>query len=334
MRKITLLLLLSVVLVSCKSTFKTQEFVKKDIPREPNYNLEKNWAVLPSTYSDELKEFSSKEMDTLKADVFFVYPTLNTDKDDIRWNVPIDDKEQQEKVLNTTVLFQASAFTNAGKLYVPYYRQAHLRSYSMLKNGGEKALLLAYSDVKKAFEIYLEKYNNGRPIIIASHSQGSTHTKFLLRDFFDRKPLQEKLIAAYVVGTIAKPSLFTTIKPMTKPNETGGFVGWNTFKKDNYPKKKNKFKGSVTTNPITWNTDMSTELKQHKGFLYSNKKIYPKALKIEVTDGLIWSTNPKFPMRFFMSFLKNYHVGDVNLFWQDIRENAVLRTNTWLKKNK
>ena len=98
MRKITLLLLLSVVLVSCKSTFKTQEFVKKDIPREPNYNLEKNWAVLPSTYSDELKEFSSKEMDTLKADVFFVYPTLNTDKDDIRWNVPIDDKEQQEKV--------------------------------------------------------------------------------------------------------------------------------------------------------------------------------------------------------------------------------------------
>lgn len=322
------------VLISCKSTFKTQDFSSKNNPTAPNYNNESNWAVLPNNYTERLKEFSSKEIDTLQADVFYVYPTLNTDKEDLRWNVPISDPEQQNKVINKAVLFQASAFSTSGKLYVPYYRQAHLRSYSMLKNGGEKALLLAYSDVKKAFEIYLEKYNKGRPIIIASHSQGSTHTKFLLRDFFDDKPLQEKLIAAYIVGTIAKPTLFKTIKPMSKPNEIGGFVGWNTFKKGHYSKKgKDYFKGSVTTNPITWNLDKTTELHQHKGFLYSNKKIYKNALKIEVTDGLVWSTNPKFPARFFMSFLKNYHVGDINLFWKDIQENAELRTKTWLLKN-
>jgi len=264
--------------------------------------------------------------------VFYVYPTLNTEKEDLRWNVPIDDKKQQEKVLNRAVLYQASAFATSGKVYVPYYRQAHLRSYSNLKNGGEQALLLAYSDVKKAFEMYLKKYNKGRPIIIASHSQGSTHTKFLLRDFFDGQPLQNKLIAAYVVGTVAKPDLFKTIKVMTKPNETGGFVGWNTFKKGYYSKKgEDYFKGSVTTNPITWNLDKTTTLEQYKGFLYSNNKIYDKALKIEVTDGLIWSTTPKFPGRLFMSFMKNYHVGDINLFWKDIQQNAELRTNTYLK---
>lgn len=324
-----------IIFASCKSTFKTQDFLQKNIPQQPNYNEAENWAVLPNTYSEALKEFSSKKIDTLQADVFYVYPTLNTDKEDIRWNVPINDQEQQNKVLNKTVLFQASAFTTSGKLYVPYYRQAHLRSYSILKNGGKEALLLAYSDVKRAFEVYLKKYNKGRPIIIASHSQGSTHTKFLLRDFFDNKPLQEKLIAAYVVGTIAKPELFKTIKPMTKPNEVGGFVGWNTFKKGHFSKKgKDYFKGSVTTNPITWNSDMSTTLNQHKGFLYSNKKIYKNALKVEITDGLVWSTNPKFPARFFMSFLKNYHVGDINLFWKDIQQNAELRTRTWLAKNK
>jgi hypothetical protein len=204
----------------------------------------------------------------------------------------------------------------------------------MLENGGDKALLLAYSDVKKAFEVYLKNYNKGRPIIIASHSQGSTHAKFLLRDFFDNKPLQEKLIAAYIVGTVLKSDLFSTLKPMTKPNEIGGFVGWNTFKKGNYPKKRDVYKGSVTTNPITWDDAKTTELYEHKGFLYSNKKIYKNVLKIEITDGLVWSTNPKFPMRFFMSFMKNYHVGDINLFWQDIRENAELRTKTWLAKNK
>ncbi|SDU25638.1 Protein of unknown function [Polaribacter sp. Hel1_33_78] len=323
-----------IVLVGCKSTHKIQGFSKKDIPLKPNYNNEKNWAVLPNSSFGELKEFTSKEIDTLQADVFYVYPTLNTEDDDLRWNVPVEDIEQQNKVLNKAVLFQASAFATSGKLYVPYYRQAHLRSYKMLENGGDKALLLAYSDVKKAFEVYLKNYNKGRPIIIASHSQGSTHAKFLLRDFFDNKPLQEKLIAAYIVGTVLKSDLFSTLKPMTKPNEIGGFVGWNTFKKGNYPKKRDVYKGSVTTNPITWDDAKTTELYEHKGFLYSNKKIYKNVLKIEITDGLVWSTNPKFPMRFFMSFMKNYHVGDINLFWQDIRENAELRTKTWLAENK
>lgn len=68
--------------------------------------------------------------------------------------------------------------------------------------------------------------------------------------------------------------------------------------------------------------------------LFENLNGSKNVLKIEITDGLVWSTNPKFPMRFFMSFMKNYHVGDINLFWQDIRENAELRTKTWLAENK
>jgi len=38
---------------------------------------------------------------------------------------------------------------------------------------------------------------------------------------------------------------------------------------------------------------------------------------------------PHFPLRLFAIFKKNYHVGDINLFWQDIRENAELRTRNW-----
>ena len=137
-------------LVGCKSVYTVTEFQQKEIPTAPNYENEINWAVLPNTYSEGLKEFASKETDTLKADVFYVYPTLNTEEEDVRWNVPITDLVQQNKVLNKVVLFQASAFTTAGKLYVPYYRQAHLRSYSELAKGGKRALLLAYSDVKKS----------------------------------------------------------------------------------------------------------------------------------------------------------------------------------------
>ncbi|WOC39500.1 DUF3089 domain-containing protein [Polaribacter sp. HL-MS24] len=332
MKNVAFLLISVCFLAGCKSTYQIQKFQSSNTPAAPNYEEAQNWAVLPHTYSDDLKAFSAEDITGLKVDVFYVYPTLNTADEDLRWNVPIDDGIQQKKVLQKAVLFQASAFTNVAQLYVPYYRQAHLRSYQRLDEGGKQALLLAYSDVKKAFETYLKKFNNGRPIILASHSQGSTHTKFLLRDFFDNKPLQNQLIAAYVVGTVIKSDQYQSLKPMTSPNEVGGYVGWNTFRKGYYPKNKNFYKGSVTTNPITWDAAKTTVLNQHKGFLYSNKKVYSKALKIEVTDGLIWSTNPKFPMRFFMSFMKNYHVGDLNLFWQDIRENVALRTKTFLEE--
>ena len=329
--KATIVFLTIVVFSNCRSTYKTQEFHTAQQPKVPDYTQESNWAVLPSKYREDFQEFASKQIDTLLVDVFYVYPTLISDKKDTRWNVPVDDEEQNEKVLGKAVLMQASAFATSGKIYVPFYRQAHLRSYPMMINGGKEAQELAYKDVKKAFEVYLEKYNKGRPIIMVGHSQGTTHTLRLLDDFFDGKPLQKKLVAAYLPGIRVKSDRYKTIKPMTKPNEIGGFVSWNTFKKGHYPKKdKNWYDGSVTTNPIAWNETTSTNLDQHKGFLYTNKKLYDKALKIEITDGLIWSSNPKFPLRFFMSFLKNYHAGDINLFWQDIRENAELRVKAYL----
>ena len=242
--------------------------------------------------------------------------------------------EQNDKVLNKAVLYQASALALSGKVYVPFYRQAHIRSFKMFNEGGKAALEIAYADVKKAFEVFLSKYNKGRPIILLSHSQGTRHTMRLIADFFDEKELQNKLVAAYIPGIGVKPTLFKTIKPMTKPDETGGFVSWNTYKKGYYPKDdKDWYDGSVTTNPITWDDSKVTTLEQHKGFLYTNKKIYDQALKIEISDGLVWSSNPKFPMRLFMSPIKNYHSGDINLFWQDVKENAALRLKTYLSKN-
>ena len=99
------------------------------------------------------------------------------DPKDTRWNAPIEDEVQREMVINRAVHYQASAWASSGRLFVPYYRQAHIRSYDYYNQGGKEAFRVAYSDVKAAFEYYLTHYNQGRPIIIASHSQGTTHTK-------------------------------------------------------------------------------------------------------------------------------------------------------------
>ena len=49
-------------------------------------------------------------------------------------------------------------------------------------------------------------------------------------------------------------------------------------------------------------------------------------------DGMIWTTLPRFPLRVFAIFRKSYHVGDVNLFWEDIKQNSELRVKTWFEK--
>ncbi len=298
-----------------------------------DYSSSNNWAVLPGNYPDNLKEYAVENpQDSI--DVFYVYPTLIVSNKDKRWNVPINDSVQIKKVLNIAVRFQASAWGSSGNLYVPYYRQAHIRSYNLLENGGTTALLMAYSDVKAAFEYYLNHYNHGRGIILAGHSQGSTHISYLLKDFFDGKPLQKQLVSAYIPGVGLDRNQFKTIPFMENPNQTGGFVTWNTFKKKFDQKNYKWYKGKVVINPVTWDTTAFAKKELHKGFLYSNGKMYKNSFDTHTDNGVIWISKPHFPYRYLTFTLRNYHVGDVNLFWEDIRENSLLRVQNYRSNKK
>jgi hypothetical protein len=170
--------------------------------------------------------------------------------------------------------------------------------------------------------------------VLAGHSQGSTHLMLLMKEFFDGKPLQEKLIAAYLPGNALKVDEFKHIPFMTEPDQTGGFVSWNTFKKKyNTPYFQKWFKGSVTINPVTWDTTAFAPRSKHDGFLFSNGKLYEHSFETNVIDGGVWLTLPHFPYRYLSFKMKTYHAGDVNLFWEDIRQNARLRVLTYLENN-
>ncbi len=326
------ILALLLVVVSCK-TVQVPAFTAQKPPAAPNYSQSSSWAVTPNTYPTNLKHWQTTT--DLKADVFYIYPTLNVEKKDLRWNMSMSDGVQYDKIVNKAVYFQASAFLNAGQLYVPIYRQAHLRSYSRYQNGGKQALDLAYTDVKRAFKYYLKHFNKGRPFIIAAHSQGTTHAIKLLQELIDGKSLQKKLIAAYLPGIAIRQGTFKQLKFMTRPNETGGFVTWNTYKKNYYPKTFNKwFKGAFVSNPITWDSQITSTRAAAKGFLFSNDKMYKQALQVTVKEGILWTSLPHFPYRIFALNKKRFHAGDINLFWEDIRENAVLRVKAYFKPHK
>jgi hypothetical protein len=321
--------------LSCKPMYKTSEFKIATAPPKPDYSQTDQWAVLPNQLPTALQEIIGPQ-ETKPADVFFIYPTLFTDKKNPAWNADYRQQNIRANVLEKSAAFQASAWCKAANLYMPFYRQAHYRIFvDSFASQGIEAGKLAYEDIKSAFEYYLTHHNQGKPIIIAAHSQGSLHAKRLVQDFFDGKPLQNQLIAAYLIGVKIEPSMFKNIPALNTPESIGGFVSWNTYKNNKLPKKYNQwYKGGIATNPLTWNNDMYSDNTAHLGVLNSDKKIYPQSLSIQVIDGMIWSSVPRIPKRFLLSFVKNYHFADINLFWGNIEENAVVRTQAWLNKYK
>jgi hypothetical protein len=320
----------------CKISYNTYDFDKSPEIEKPNYSDKDSWAVLPGNIPDEISIFNINE-NKKEADVFYIYPTLIDSKNQREWNSDIWNEDIRNDVINRPVKYQASAWLDAGNLYVPYYRQAHIRVFNdKFRVDGDKALNLAYNDIKEAFTYYLENFNNDKPFIIASHSQGTIHAKRLIAEFIDGKELQKKLIAAYLVGIKVFEDEFKNIKPMNSANETGGFVTWNTFKFNKYPRKdyyENWFKGGVTSNPITWDDSKETKKDLHKGLLYRDLKIFSQNIDIKLIDGIVWSTVPNVPGKILLKTVRSYHFADINLFWVDIKENAKLRVDQWFKKN-
>jgi hypothetical protein len=112
----------------------------------------------------------------------------------IGWNAQLNDETLNNKTDNSPILYQASVFNKQSRIFAPRYRQAHLRAfYTIDKNAKFNSLDLAYSDIKSAFEYYLQNHNHGQLIIIASHSQGTLHAAKLRKEYFENKPLQNPI---------------------------------------------------------------------------------------------------------------------------------------------
>jgi hypothetical protein len=339
----TILLLFYVLMIfnSCskKNYSYKPEYHFKCENGKPDYSDLHCWAAHPYKYdpSDSiptpLRKYYLKDS---IADVFFIYPTSFTDIKDTNWNAKIDDPELNAKTDYGSILYQASCFNEQTRVFAPRYRQANIRAFfSDDKLSALKAFDLAYQDVKKAFLFYMDHYNNGRPIIIASHSQGTVHAGRLLKEFFDGKPLQQKLICAYVIGMPTPVDYFKNIPSCKDSTSTGCFVGWRTFKKgytDTSYISKEKFKSAVT-NPLNWNSnlDYAADTKNTGGVLKNFNKIKNRVVDAQIHENILWTERP----HFFGSFLikkKNYHIGDINLFYTNIRENVKTRIRMYYKK--
>ncbi len=305
----------------------------------PNYTELSSWAAHPAKWdpSDSIPKPLRSEQPDRMVDVFYIHPTTHTAKETAgQLNGDLNDAYLNAKTDYSAMLYQASVFNASARVYAPRYRQGHIQQfYASDTARARKAFELAYADVRAAFQHYLDKENNSRPIVIAGHSQGALMASLLLKEFFDGKPLQSKLVAAYVIGWPIRANEYTTIPLCTTPTQTSCYCSWRTFKEGYEPPNKTKENGIAigVTNPISWTTDNTfVSREQNLGsVLYKYNKVYKKTTDAQIDGGYVFTKKPRFPWSFLYR-TSNYHAGDINLYYMNIRENVRVRIGAFWKR--
>lgn len=332
-------LLLSVLMAACAGIPELPAGNSFPVPPAPDYADEKNWSGLPFTDDGADRTPGDSLCDgqmTATADVFYLHPTVysKTRRGNELWNANLADEKVNQTVDEFVMPNHASIFNAAGRVYAPRYRQANIKVfYPEGRQVSDRALGTAYLDVLAAFDYYVATYNRGRPIIIASHSQGTTHAKRLLADRFDGQPLQDQLVAAYLVGMPVSRDAYRSIPVCENPEQTGCFVSWRTYREDFVPKEgyRDTVPNIAVVNPLTWTSKEGRAPASLNlgGVLYNyDAGLLPELVWADVRGDGLFTNKPKF----FGDILfrtKNYHVGDYNLFWMNVRQNAVDRVGAF-----
>ena len=239
-------------------------FEESELVQEPDYSQSTFWAALPQL--DDLSDMKPKgvKTDSTLSDinVFFIHPTGFLKNSS--WNSHMDHTSATEENTKWMMANQASVFSDAN-VYAPRYREATIYSFFELEkddSNGNKALDLAYQDVLKAFNYFIEEYNGNAPFVLASHSQGSFHGMRLIEEEIDNTPLSDQLIAAYLIGmgTISdkRADALNTIDVCDSPTETNCIIHWATYREGSPVEEFHPDK-MVCVNPLNWKRDGARE---------------------------------------------------------------------------
>ncbi len=309
-------------------------FAAYEPPPAPDYSRLENWAEHPLKTGDShlvpKRSTLQINMDNAKSDVFFVHFTTCLSRS--CWNADLADRSLNKITDALSIRNQASLFNESCRVFAPRYRQATLYSFFDQKGNGQKALDLAYEDVKAAFSYYLAHHNQGRPIIMAGHSQGTEHTARLLRDFFDGKELRRQLVVAYLPGMPLKKDLFKDIPLGSSPGQTGCFATWSTFGRGAAPNYfQEAHRQAACTNPLSWRTDDKLEARDRHlgGVSCFFRRVDPHLAEAQCAGGILWVSRPK-KIGYLSLPPKNYVLMDYNLFYMNVRENVKLRLENYL----
>jgi len=310
-------------------------------PPAPDYAQASNWLSQPSSND------ASKPVD-----VFFLYPTTYQQPTTSSPMVCSADNPQMRASVQAYFARTATTFAPLANIYAPYYRQAAIQVLELPLDkqnaivGGEPT-----ADAIAAFDYYIKHFNNGRPFILAGHSQGSNIMINLMADYMKKHPdVYKRMIAAYVPGYSITPQYLaqnSELKFAENADDTQVIVSYNTVA----PGTKADpvvLPGAMVINPITWTRSETTATAaQNLGSISLDASGYPvldaqgqpkKVLgvadaRIDTAKGeLICSTvdTATFSPGNGMVAAGIFHNYDYPFYYFDIRANAANRIARYL----
>lgn len=280
-----------------------------------------------------------------KADVFFVCPTVYFG-DENNFNMSLTDQETKSNFLGA-INMEKGIYDSESRFFAPYYRQIGLNVYEMDTEKQTEYIDIAYSDVKAAFEYYMEHENGGKPIILAGFSQGADMCIRLLKDCFRDEATNNLLVACYAIGwRITEQDLIDNphLKCASNENDTGVIISFNS--------EANEITDSLmipdgikthAINPLNWKTDgtpADKSLNQGACFTDYNGKITNEikgltGAYIDSERGALKITNvnpQEYPAGLDIFTDGIYHLYDYQFFYRNLQENVAVRIDAYMSK--
>ena len=239
--------------------------------KAPDYSKASSWCQIPAITKD--------------VDTFYILATeymgFNAGDPDY---ATMDNVEMVEGA-PVQYAMNASAFADSTNVFMPFYRQSGLRYAGEIykRDGNIDAAIsgMPYDDITAALDYYFKNYNNGRPFILAGHSQGSIIAKLVLKKYFKEHPDRyARMVAAYVIGfAVTQDELNANphLKFATGETDTGVIISWNTEGIKNVEGNVQTavlLPNAISINPLNWKRDETyAPAGENLGSLVANEKL-------------------------------------------------------------
>ena len=297
-------------------------------PLSPDYTSSRSWVHRQTSPSKPV-------------DVFFVYPTIYSGE--YPGNMNLDNQRLRDIAEKYILKAYAGAYRSQANLFMPYYRQM-----SMAKLDPDSDIfkspyfLVGYKDVSLAFDYYMKNLNNGRPFILAGHSQGAMQLITLMGERFKNRSLQNKFVAAYLIGySVTKQDYrrYPWFKAAKKENDTGVIISYNTQTPGTIGSPV-LLKHAVGINPLNWKTDQTpAPANLCRGAVFYNKTTYKVVQEIkgycgaqlDTASGALLTAPPDLAGLDLNGFPPGVlHMFDYPFWYRNLEHNAGVRIKSFL----
>jgi hypothetical protein len=136
---------------------------------------------------------------------------------------------------------QFAQFGKVCRLYAPLYRQMTIPELRRAMFGGERQAdeAMRWSDVKGAWDTYLENYNDGRGVVLIGHSQGAHMVDDLVKKEIAGSDAEDRVLSVMPIGWTIYPDAASggvgPFEPCNQLGQTGCSVSYVTFRSTSPP---------------------------------------------------------------------------------------------------